>query len=145
MLIGITLIRSGIITKQLFPIILGILNTLLFGTSAYISVSQFLDKKSGLYFFKDHFIYSPSQFHFADIKVNDIIEYQFITKRRVEYILPILKDPETVIKDQGMIGRWIMRMNYKQFNTPVPIFTNRYQCDADTLKKHFNEIMVVKK
>lgn len=144
MLIGIILIRSGIYSKQTFPIILGILNTVLFGTSAYISVSQFLDKKSGLYFFKDHFIYSPSHFLFADIKVNDIIEIKFTTKKGVEYIMPVLKNPEKVINEQSRIGRWIMRMNYKQFETPVLVITNRYKNDFETLKTHFNMLIAEK-
>ena len=136
--IGIILIRSGIETKRTFTVILGILNTLLFGTSAFLSITQLLDKKSGLYFFKDHVIYTPSQFIFADIKDNDIKEIIFTKIKGVEYILPILKDPESVIRDQGMIGRRVMRMNIKQFNTPVPVITNRYVYDIETLKNHFN-------
>jgi hypothetical protein len=113
--------------------ILGVIAVLFFGLALYSSLKRFSDKKAGLIFNKLGIIDNSNDISIGLIEWNDIIEINFFEIYKTKSILIFTENPEKYIAKVKPIQAKLMRLNWKNYGSPISISPQTLAIDFDVL------------
>ncbi|MGH9350709.1 MAG: STM3941 family protein, partial [Terriglobia bacterium] len=71
----------------------------------------------------------------------EISGFELRTSNLYAFLVVHVRDAESLIAAQGVVGRWLMRQSQKTFGSPVRIPTSWLKCDRDWLLQTANDML----
>jgi hypothetical protein len=114
---------------------IAIVGILFFGFSLIYYIKKWLNKKPAIIIDDMGITVQSGAISVGNIPWQDITGLTRFREASQEFLAILLKDPQSYITRQsGGWKRWLMRMNYKRYGSPVQIPANAVACSLDELK-----------
>lgn len=138
--VGLIMIAKGFAKFELlafFGIIIGSASFTFFGACFLFGLFRLFSKKPGLILthegFEDHSSFLGGHF----IRWADVEEIDYLKIQNQNIIRVILKDPNGFIAQTKGLQKFVMRLNYKFYNSPIHISANSLTYKFSDLQEKF--------
>lgn len=137
---GVYIIKSAFSPFHLFSILvltIGVASILFFGSCMIFTIFRLLSNKPGLILTTNGFEDNSSFLGGHFIKWQDVESIDYLQVQKQKFIRVVLKDPNHVIAKSKGLQRFVMRMNYKFYGSPIHISANSLTYNFSKLQKEF--------
>lgn len=117
-------------------LIVGIVSILFFGYIAFFLIKKLPNTTPGLIINSDGIVDNSSSVAAGLVLWSDIQEIKTTAVMSQQFLMIIVKNPEEYVnRQEGVVKRKAMQMNYKSYGSPVSISANTLNTDFDELYK----------
>ena len=124
------LFRNPVVMKSA-----GMLSILFFGLCLIFIMRKWRDTRPGLIISEKGVTDNSSAITAGEIPWGDISEIKLITVFNTKFFMVIVKNPDEYINRQtNVFKKNTMKINYRNYGSPISISTNTLDCNSDELK-----------
>jgi len=138
---GFYIIKSAFSPFHFFSVVtilIGMASIIFFGACFLFGLIRLFSNKPGLILTKEGFEDHSSFINGHYIGWQEVENIDYLQVQNQKFIRVVLKDPEALIKKAKGLQKFVMRMNYRFYGSPVHISANSLTYNFSKLQEEFH-------